>query len=250
MTAVAIPAARRLGAVAGQTASLVGRAAGTATAVASAPAGRALGVARDHAPRVASKLRPTNPQIPVEGVSAANRLLRQLGISAFTPSIGVSTDLTLPFGVGGAVAGPYTPGIGNLSIGGFSLNAVRPGEILCGFVPVGGVFADFGDKSGIHVAWFNLTTLRGGFDAPLGGLIDTVLDAVTSHAKGAPIPAAAYSTPVSALKRALSVIPSNGVRGGVVETGPGLVLCAVYGTVKRGGTTYVFLPSIGLTEAR
>lgn len=242
MTSVAVVGARRLAAVADQASALANRAADAATQAAAGPAGKALEIARTYAP-----VQP--PQIPEEGVSAANKLLRQLGISAFTPTLGFSTDLTLPIGVGGAVAGPYTPGIGNLSVAGVSLNAVRRGEILCGFVPVGGVFADFGDKSGIHVAWLNLTTLRGGLDAPLGGLIDTVLDAVASHAKAAPIPVSAYATPVNALKRALSVIPSNGVRGGVVETGPGLVLCAVYGTVKRGGRTYVFFPSIGVTEA-
>ncbi|WP_440713870.1 hypothetical protein [Gordonia sp. FQ] len=242
MSSVADLGARRLSAVADQASSLVNRAADAATQAAARPASKALEVARSYAP-----VQP--PQIPAEGVSAANKLLRQLGINAFTPTLGFSTDLTLPIGVGGAVAGPYTPGVGNLSVAGFSLNAVRRGEILCGFVPVGGIFADFGDKSGIHVAWLNLNTLRGGFDTPLGGLIDTVLDAVVSHAKAAPIPATAYSTPVSALKRALAVIPSNGVRGGVVETGPGLVLCAIYGTVKRGGTTYVFFPSFGLTEA-
>ncbi|WP_448221410.1 hypothetical protein [Gordonia iterans] len=242
MNTVAEKGIRRLTAAAGQASTLATRAAGAATQAASAPAGKAIDAARSLNP---IQQAPT----PVDGVGTANKLLRQLGISAFTPSLGLSTDLTLPVGVGGAVAGPYTPGIGNLTVAGVSVNAVRRGEILCGFVPVG-VFADFGDKSGLHVAWFNLNTLRGGLDAPLGGLIDTVLDAVKSHVKAAPIPAATYNTPINALKRALSIVPSNGVRGGVVETGPGLVLCAVYGTVKRGDVTYVFLPSIGITEAR
>ncbi|MFT4088750.1 MAG: hypothetical protein QM658_16670 [Gordonia sp. (in: high G+C Gram-positive bacteria)] len=233
---------RRLSSVAAQTTTMVSRASGAATSALAAPTSRALQTARSYAP-----VQP--PQIPEEGVTAANKLLRQLGINAFTPTLGFSSDLTLPFGVGGAVAGPYTPGVGNLNVAGISLNAVRRGEILCGFVPVGGVFADFGDKTGIRVAWLNLNTMRGGLDTPLGGLIDTVLDAVASHAKAAPIPASAYTTPIGALKRALSVIPSNGVRGGVVETGPGLVLCAIYGTVKRNNTTYVFFPSVGLTEA-
>ncbi|WP_199832518.1 hypothetical protein [Gordonia iterans] len=242
MSNVAEKGIRRLASAAGQATTLATRAAGAATQAASVPAGKAIDTARSLNP---IQQTPT----PVDGVGTANKLLRQLGISAFTPSLGLSTDLTLPVGVGGAVAGPYTPGIGNLTVAGVSVNAVRRGEILCGFVSVG-VFADFGDKSGLHVAWFNLNTLRGGLDAPLGGLIDTVLDAVRSHVKAAPIPAATYNTPINALKRALSIVPSNGVRGGVVETGPGLVLCAVYGTVKRGDVTYVFLPSIGITEAR
>jgi hypothetical protein len=58
-----------------------------------------------------------------------------------------------------------------------------------------------------------------------------------------------FDATVSRLKKVLSIVPSNGVRGGVVDTGSGVVLCAVYGTVKRGGTTYFFLPSIGLTRA-
>ncbi|MFT3661861.1 MAG: hypothetical protein QM809_10805 [Gordonia sp. (in: high G+C Gram-positive bacteria)] len=242
MSNVAEKGKGRLSSVAGQATSLVTRAAGAATQAASLPAGKAIDAARSLNPVQSA---PT----PVDGVGAANKLLRQLGISAFTPSLGLSTDLTLPVGVGGAVAGPYTPGIGNLNIAGISVNAVRRGEILCGFVPVG-VFADFGDKSGLHVAWFNLNTLQGGLDAPLGGMIDTVLDAVKSHIKAAPIPAATYNTPINTLKRALSIVPSNGVRGGVVQTGPGLVLCAVYGTVKRGNATYFFFPSIGITEAR
>lgn len=242
MTSLVDKGVQGLSGAAGRATNLAGRATVAATSAAAKPAGKVLEVARDYAP-----VRP--PQIPQESVSAANKLLRQLGISVFTPTVGISSDLTLPIGVGGAVAGPYTPGIGNLSVGGISLNAVRRGEILCGFVPVGGVFADFGDKSGIQVAWFNVNTFRGGFNAPFGGLIDTVIDAVTSHAKASPIPAAAYSAPVNALKKALSVFPSNGVRGGVIETGPGLVLCAVYGTVKRGGHTYVFFPSVGVTEA-
>lgn len=242
MTSVAEPRTGRLSSIAGRATSLAVQAAETATQAAAGPAAKAIETARALNPV------PQQTSSQVDGVGAANKLLKQLGISAFTPTLGLSKDLTLPVGVGGAVAGPYTPGIGNLTAAGISLNAVRGGEILCGFVPVG-VFADFGDKSGINVAWFNLSTLRGGIDTPLGGLIDTVLDAVGSHAKAAPIPAAAVAAPINALKRALAIVPSNGVRGGVVETGPGVVLCAVYGTVKRGDVTYLFFPSIGFTEA-
>ncbi len=186
--------------------------------------------------------------VPVDGVEAANRLLRYLGITTFTPTVGLSTDLTFPVAVGGAVAGPYTPGIGNLTIANMSVNAVRGGEVFYGFLPVG-VFADFGDKSGVHVAWFNASTFRGGLGAPLAGLTDTLIDAVSRRVPSTPLPAGVYGAAVSRLKRSLRVVPSNGVRGGLVDTGQGVVFCAVYGTVRRGRTRYFFLPSVGVTRA-
>ncbi|KJR05671.1 MULTISPECIES: hypothetical protein [Gordonia] len=244
MTSLADRGRRSVTGIAQQSTALVGRAAASATDALAVPGARALATARTFTSPIQAQSAP----VPVDGVEAANRLLRQLGITTFTPTVGLSTDLTFPVAVGGAVAGPYTPGIGNLTIANVSVNAVRGGEILYGFLPVG-VFADFGDKSGVHVAWFNVTTLRGGLGAPLGGLTDTVIDAVSKRVKSAPIPPVMYAGTVSRLKRALRVIPSNGVRGGLVDTGQGVVVCAVYGTVRRGRTSYFFLPSIGVTRA-
>ncbi|MBM7366995.1 hypothetical protein [Gordonia hydrophobica] len=244
MTSLADRGRRGVAEVAHQSSALVSRATGAAVDVIAAPGARVLAVTRDLRNPVQAHAAP----VPVDGVEAANRLLRQLGITTFTPTVGLSTDLTFPVAVGGAVAGPYTPGIGNLTIANVSVNAVRGGEILYGFLPVG-VFADFGDKSGVHVAWFNATTLQGGLGAPLAGLTDTVIEAVSRRVQAAPIPTSMYSVAVTRLKRALRVVPSNGIRGGLVDTGGGVVFCAVYGTVKRGKTNYYFLPSIGVTRA-
>ncbi|WP_240193858.1 MULTISPECIES: hypothetical protein [unclassified Gordonia (in: high G+C Gram-positive bacteria)] len=239
MTSLVARGRDRVTSAVSQSTQIVGRA---ADAIA-APGARAIDAALALNP-ISAQAAPT----PVDGVEGANRLLRQLGITTFTPTVGLSLDLTLPVAVGGAVAGPYTPGIGNLTVANVSVNAVKRGEILYGFLPVG-VFADFGDKSGVQVAWFNFESLRGGIGSPLGGLTDTVIDAVGRHARSTPIPDVLFDATVSRLKKVLSIVPSNGVRGGVVDTGSGVVLCAVYGTVRRGRTTYFFLPSIGLTRA-
>lgn len=229
----------KLSSLAGQSGALVSRAAG---AVTSSP-GKAVSAARSLT-KIDNQPSPT----PIDGIEGANRLFRQLGISHFTPTVGLSKDLTLPLAIGGVVAGPYTPGIGNLTIGNISVNAVRRGEVLLGFVPVG-IFTDFGNKAGVNVAWLNLSTLDGGVASPLGGLTDTILDAVLKRVRSAPLPHYMYEGIADRVRGALNIVPSNGVRGGLVDTGPGLVLCAVYGTVKRGETTYYFLPSVGFARA-
>lgn len=198
---------------------------------------------------------PTDAADVIDGIEAANAVLKQLGITPFTPTIGACTDFTFPFAVGGAVAGPYTPGIGDLTVDPsplplpkFDLNAVKKGEILYGFVPVG-VFNDSGSKSGMRVAWFNVNTFQGSLSAPMSGLSDTILDAVAKRITETGIPSALAEAAVGPLKTALNILPSNGARGGLVDTGSGTVLSAIYGSVKKGDATCYFFPSLGIATA-
>ncbi|WP_353110062.1 hypothetical protein [Gordonia sp. (in: high G+C Gram-positive bacteria)] len=192
----------------------------------------------------------------VDGIEAANKILKQFGITPFTPTIGACTDFTFPLALGGAVPGPYTPPIGDLTIDGgllgkADLNAVQKGEILYGFVPVG-VFNDSGDKGGMQVAWFNVNTFKGGLGEKMGGITDVILDGVTKRigtlAPG--LKELAQAAVNSTLKPALNLIPSNGVRGGIVDTGSGTVLSAIYGSVKKGDATCYFFPSLGIATAK
>lgn len=195
-------------------------------------------------------IEPTDAATLVDGIAAANKVLEQLGITPFTPTLGACTDLSFPLAVAGAVPGPYTPGLGDLTVLGLDLNAVKKGEIMYGFVPVG-VVNDSADKSGMRVAWFNTSTFQGGLGAPMSGITDTILDAVNKRVAAASPKAAALAKPLidGTLKPALNLIPQAGVRGGLVDTGSGTVLSAIYGTVDKGDATCFFFPSLGIATA-
>ncbi|GAC80918.1 hypothetical protein SAMN04488550_3012 [Gordonia malaquae] len=189
----------------------------------------------------------------IDGIEAANALLKKMGITPFTPTIGACTDFTFPLALGGAMPGPNTPLLGDLEILGLDLNTVKKGEVLYGFVPVG-VFNDSGDKAGMQVAWFNVNTFKGGLGAPMDGLADTLVNATVKRVKElSPVPVvdsivtAAVKT---TLKPVLDLLPSNGVRGGLVDTGSGTVLSAIYGSVKKGDATCYFFPSLGIATAK
>ncbi|MDR2281079.1 MAG: hypothetical protein LBE07_09530, partial [Gordonia sp. (in: high G+C Gram-positive bacteria)] len=189
----------------------------------------------------------------IDGIEAANALLKKLGITPFTPTIGACTDFSFPLALGGAMPGPNTPLLGDMTILGIDLNTVKKGEVLYGFVPVG-VFNDSGDKSGMQVAWFNVNTFKGGLGAPMDGLADTLVNATIKRVKElSPVPvvdsivAAAVKT---TLKPVLDLLPSNGVRGGLVDTGSGTVLSAIYGSVKKGDAMCYFFPSLGIATAK
>ncbi|MGB3301744.1 MAG: hypothetical protein WBA98_03560, partial [Gordonia sp. (in: high G+C Gram-positive bacteria)] len=184
-----------------------------------------------------------------DGIAAANAVLKQLKITPFTPTLGACTDFTIAPAVGGAIAGPNTPLVGDLTIAGFDLNAVKKGEVLYGFVPVG-TFNDTGSKKGMQVAWFNVNTFKGGFGEPMGGITDVILGAVQKRVEEAGVPAEFAGQAVAPLKAALSGVPSNGVRGGLVDTGSGTVLSAIYGTIKKGNATCYFFPSLGIATAK
>ena len=230
-----------------------------AVAAATALAGGALAPAAHAAPsadgaaakRALDSITPkaTDAADVVDGIEAANKVLDQLGITPFTPTIGACTDFTFPLALGGAVAGPFTPVIKDLTVLGADLNAVKKGEILYGFVPVG-AFNDSGSKAGMQVAWFNVNTFQGGLGEPMGGITDTILNAVEKRITAAGVPDLVAGPLVAPLKTALNALPSNGVRGGLVDTGAGTVLSAIYGSVKKGDATCYFFPSLGIATAK
>lgn len=186
----------------------------------------------------------------IDGIDAANAVLKQLGITPFTPTIGACTDLTFPLAVGGAVPGPFTPLLGNLSLGGKDFNAVQKGEVLFGFAPVG-IIDESSDKSGMQVAWLNVSTLQGSLGTPMSGITDTILNAIAKRAEEAGIPAGTYQPFINTVaKPALNAIPQGGVRGGLVDTGSGTVLAATYGVVHRSNATCLFFPSLGIATAQ
>ncbi|GAA4677891.1 hypothetical protein [Gordonia humi] len=237
-----------------------------AVAASAALLGGAIGAPAAHAApssdAVAAKnaldaIQPTDAASVIDGIEAANKVLNQLGITPFTPTVGLCTDFSLSLAAGGAVAGPYTPGVGDLTVevplvGDIDLNAVKKGEVLYGFVPTG-LINDSGDKSGMRVAWFNVNTFKGGLGEPMGGVTDIILDAVNKRiAESDVLGLAAIAKPVieSTLTPALNLIPNNGVRAGLVDTGSGTVLSAIYGTVKKGDATCFFFPSLGIATAK
>ncbi|MFM9376517.1 hypothetical protein [Gordonia sp. VNK21] len=240
---------RRAAAATAMTAALVAGAALGAPAATAAPTGEALA-----AKTALDRLNP-QPQDAADALStieAANALLTKLGITPFTPTIGACTDFSFPAALGGAIAGPKTPLLGDLSytvLGKhIDINAVKKGEILYGFVPVG-TFNDSGDKRGMQVAWFNVNTFEGSIGEPMDGLGETIVKAVTKRLEEANIPRAAkvaegLLTPVT------TIIPSNGVRGGLVDTGSGTVLSAIYGSINKGDATCYFFPSLGIATAK
>jgi len=244
---------RRAAAATAMTAALVAGATLDAPAATAAPTGEALA-----AKTALDRLNP-QPQDAADvlsSIEAANAVLKKLGITPFTPTIGACTDFTFPSALGGAVAGPYTPGIGDLSgtipivNKTFDVNAVRKGEILYGFVPVGS-FDDSGtDKSGMRVAWFNINTFEGSIGEPMGGLGETVLNALSKRFKEAGVPESTVENLFPALKSLANAFPSNGARGGLVDTGSGTVLSAIYGSINKGDATCYFFPSLGIATAK
>lgn len=190
-----------------------------------------------------------------DSIDTANTLLKSLGITPFTPTVGACTDFSISTALGGAVPGPYTPGIGDLSVKlpwplnkTIDANAIKKGEVMFGFVPVG-KFTDGKDKSGMRVAWFNVNTFKGGLGAPMDGLGETIVDAVAKRLKEAGLPGA-QATANSLLKPVVKLLPANGARGGLVETGEGTVLAAIYGTIKKGDATCYYFPSLGIATAK
>lgn len=165
--------------------------------------------------------------------------LRAAGIQTFTPSVApfcaaptADNPLGLVTAGAGAVAGPWPlktepttpinsilqmiPGMTPLQ----PFNLVKEGETAYAFVPAS---ATTGGK--IQVAWFNTTTLQGGFQdlQPLGGADNKLLT---------------------------TLFPALGaIRLAPVKTGQGTILSAVYGTAQHGSTTCYFLPAVGVVNA-
>lgn len=188
----------------------------------------------------------------IDGIEAANALLKKMGIAPFTPTVGACTDFTLAPALGGAMPGPNTPLMGDLTyeiLGKtYDVNAVKKGEVLYGFVPVG-VFNDAGSKKGMSVAWFNVNTMKGSISEPMDGLGETVVKAVAKRLNGAGVSLAEQVAETLLLPLA-KILPANGARGGLVDTGSGTVLSAIYGTIKKGNATCYFFPSLGIATAK
>lgn len=184
----------------------------------------------------------------VDNIAAANAVLEKLGITPFTPTAGVCTDFTFTPAVGGAVPGPTTPLVGDLTIGKKDLNVIKKGEVMFGFVPTG-ITADSTDRSGMQVAWFNVDTFQGSIGAPMKGISDVILDALDARLKENGVPPLVSSLATAPLRKALNAVPQAGVRGTIVDTKAGTVLAAMYGTVKKGDATCFFFPSLGLVTA-
>ena len=190
-----------------------------------------------------------------DSIAAANELLKGLGITPFTPTVGACTDFSISTALGGAVPGPYTPGLGDLTIKlpwplnkTVDANAIKKGEGMFGFVPVG-QFSDRSDRSGMRVAWLNVNTLQSGLGAPMDGLAETIVNAVAQRIEEAGIPGA-KGIAETALTPLVKLLPTNGARGGLVETGQGTVLAAIYGTIKNGDATCYYFPSLGIATAK
>ncbi|MFT4125727.1 MAG: hypothetical protein QM662_05800, partial [Gordonia sp. (in: high G+C Gram-positive bacteria)] len=164
-------------------------------------------------------------------------LLRAAGVGAFSPSIApfcvTPTDdnpLGLATAGAGGVSGPWpiltdaSNALDNLaqSLGMAPVtlpNFADSDETAFAFVPS---VTLTGTK--VQVAWFNTTTLRGGF-ADLTALPHAQKTLLTTLAPGL-----------------------GGIRLAKVDTGAGSVLAAVYGSGYNGSRTCYFLPAVGVVE--
>ncbi|MEC3958431.1 hypothetical protein VMT65_35735 [Nocardia sp. CDC153] len=184
---------------------------------------------------------------PTDWLSAYNQTvdgLQALGVEPFlyptaAPFCLGGTTLGLAPAVAGTVPGPwprYT-----VSIPGLDLSAVKAGQAMFAFVPYG-IGKDGADTSGMQVAWVNLTTGRGGL-VPMGPLTQ-VLDGMIPPQ----VPNELRPTVEQAVRDYFTAaLPIGGVRAVPVNTGSGTVLAAMFGTVRNGNTTCLFLPTVGMT---
>ena len=171
--------------------------------------------------------------------------LKRLGIQPFAnPSVSAfcqdGSTLGLVPALAGAVPGPW-PKLA-VPVPGLDLSAVHAGQTMFAFVPYG-LEPDGADTTGMQVAWFNVSTGRGGFAAmgPLTQVIESMIPADLP-----PVARPAFEQAVREFF--LAALPVGGVRAVPVDTGSGTVLAAVFGTVRNGQRTCAFLPAVGVTE--
>lgn len=176
---------------------------------------------------------PGTPILPASPVADPLTTLRTLGIQTLTPSVApFCTDPTAdnPLGLvtagAGAIAGPWPMAsepalpIPLPFVTLPKLNLVDKGETAFAFVPA---TVNGGTGGRMQVAWFNTSTLQGGF-ADLG--------------------------PIAAANPILRVIPGlSSVRLAPVKTGSGTILAAVFGNAQNGSRSCFFLPAVGLVNA-
>lgn len=200
----------------------------------------------------------STPVAAIDTLQAANDTLTKLGVKPFLwPTAALfCSDAGTPLGIvpagAGAVTGPYTPLVGSLpTIAGNDFNTVKSGEVLYGFVPAG-IVSDSADKSGMNVAWFNVSSFQGGF-VPMGSLSDAVLKPINDQITALGlmnnvVTKLLVEKTLTPLKTALNALPQAGVRAATVKTGQGTVLSAILGTVKNGANTCFFLPTVGIQQ--
>lgn len=178
--------------------------------------------------------------------AALNGAVEALGLQPFlwpTVALGCSAAEGVPLSAVPAVAasapGPYAvpiPGLPDV----LNPDLVGPGETLYAFVPAG--VANDPDASGMQVAWFNLSTLRGGF-VEMSGFAQTITDAILAQ-----FPVEVRAQLAGPVATVVSTIPSAGMRLAPVQTGSGTVLAAVFGQIRHGDKTCLFLPTVGITQ--
>ncbi|MGW0025777.1 hypothetical protein [Rhodococcus sp. NPDC003383] len=183
---------------------------------------------------------------PVSAYQDAIEFLRKLGIEPFLYPTGApfcNEDSGLPLGIAPAVAGAVPGAWPDLKLPGLpALNAVDPGQTLFAFVPAG-IERDGEDTTGMQVAWFNVSTFKGGF-VPMGTISEAAAAAVPDE-----IPEILRPMVSEAIGQFFSsAVPLGGARVAPVDTGSGTVLAAVFGTVTNGETSCFFLPTVGIVD--
>ncbi len=174
---------------------------------------------------------PTTPTAPPAQNGDGLALLKTLGINPLTPSVApLCTNPTAdnPLGVvmagSGATQGPWPMKSAkpvaplNVPTAKIDPEIVKDGQTAYAFLPA----KEGGTGGKMQVAWFNATTLRGGFS--------------DVNAVGADNPL-------------LSLLPgASNIRLAPVDTGKGTVLSAVFGTAQVGNKSCYFLPAVGVVS--
>jgi hypothetical protein len=142
--------------------------------------------------------------------------------------------------IAGAVPGPWPKTA--VTMPGVDSHAVKSGQTMFAFVPYG-LGPDSADTSGMQVAWFNASTGRSGL-TQMGSVADVAASMVPPQ-----VPPAMRPLAQQAIENFLgTALPSGGVRAVPVDTGSGTVLAAVFGTIRNGNHTCMFLPTVGITQ--
>lgn len=186
-----------------------------------------------------------SPTDVIAGYQDAVNALQQLGIEPFlypTAAPFCSSAAGLPLDLAPAVAGAVPGPWPNFNIPLVDPKVVNAGETLFAFVPAG-ISKDGPDTTGMQVAWFNISTLQGGF-VPMGTISQAAANAVPASVPDflKPVVQAAIDQFFAA------AVPMGGVRAVPVKTGSGTVLAAVFGTVANGTNSCFFFPTVGVTN--
>ncbi|MET7772900.1 hypothetical protein [Nocardia sp. NPDC005366] len=170
--------------------------------------------------------------------------LRKFGMDPFLyPTAAAFCNDASTFGlvpaVAGAVPGPWPKT--TVAIPGLDMTAVEAGQTMFTFVPFG-VAADKRTDTGMRVAWLNVSNGRSG-TASMGPIGDVLSAMIPPE-----VPADVRPVAEKAVQDFfLASLPVGGIRAVPVDTGKGMVLAAVFGTVQSGDRSCFFLPTVGMT---